>query len=105
MPVTRCLTHLHSRRICVIGCIMLAGCSRSDPEKLRKLEEERQQVEQRLRALQREYEEHMQTGTPFGLDAGKRGKGRVPVIILRDRGAGPKQWCDYDSDASAYRCY
>jgi hypothetical protein len=84
---------------------MLAGCSHSDPKTFRKLEEERQQVEQRLRALQREYEEHMQTGTPFGLDAGKRGKGRVPVIVLSNGAAGPKQWCDYDNDAGAYRCY
>ena len=56
MRATRCLAHIHSRRACAIGCIMLAGCSHSDPKTFRKLEEERQQVEQRLRALQREYE-------------------------------------------------
>jgi hypothetical protein len=80
--------------------IAVVGCSHSDPQKVLKAENRLQQLEQRLAALQRK--EAVPLNKP---DAGAIRKKRAPVIILNNRGDGPKQWCDYDNDAGAYRCY
>ena len=76
------------------------GCSHSDPEKVLEVENTLQQLKQRIAALQRKHAEPLNKP-----DAGTIRRKRAPVIILNDRGGGPKQWCDYDNDAGAYRCY
>jgi hypothetical protein len=85
---------------CPIALIAVTGCSHSDPQKALEVENRLQQVEQRLAVLQRKYLEHLDKS-----DAGTIGRKRAPFIILNNRDDGPKQWCDYDNDAGAYRCY